>query len=436
MADAVAGFTKAVDLAGAEDPAEQVTRTIDGGFNLAQALMAGRGLIEEGAGGRAEEGARMTEEARVWLERVEGLQRGEMAKAGFTGVEDRVEVEDEEVDEVVAGGGAGVAAGEARATTLVTPNQVLDTLLELIQALLALHSSSSSETAPTLALALVSALDRAVAVRQLIPAGQDNRDQDLEFEPAALAVADALATSGATEADTKYALPPAKVTERYAALVAASPRNPELLSTYADYLVDSIATAAPGAPPTPETLATLDLALTTYTKAHALLSDRFAPLKSIPAHTLPSLLVANLLSRAHALLLLHHLDPSTPLPTNQTPLAAAHKLALEALPLSGVGVKFSATGGLVKLATGEARQDWRAMKAFRDGALMVARVRMRDREGKMGAVGEMVGVWCKLSGRELRGEVEFGVGEVRGDGVWEASGGEEAAAWERLVAGA
>lgn len=435
-AEAVAGFGKAVELAGADGPAEEATRTIDGGFNLAQALMAGRGLMDEGAGGSVGEALRMADEARAWLERVEALQRQEMANAGFTAADDGAQPAEDDVDIPALTSAAAAAEAEARTTTLITPNQVLDTLLELIQALLALHSSAPPDGSAPLSLALVAALDRAVGVRQLIPAGQDNREQDIEFELAALAVADALATAGATGADSKYALPPAQVRDRYALLVTSSPGNPELASAYADHLVDSVPTSPSAAAPSSETLATIELALATYQKAHALLSDRFAPVKSIPAHTLPSLLVSNLLSRAHVLLLLHHLEPSTALPDGQLPLAAAHRLALDAVPLSGVGVKFSANGGLVRLGPAEPRQDWRSAKAFRDAAVAVARVRMRDSSGKLGAAGEVLGVWAKLSGRELRAEVEWAVGEVRGDGVWEASGGEEEGAWARLLASA
>lgn len=96
VAEAVAGFGKAVDLAAAEGEGEAVTKTIDGGFNLAQALMAGRGLIEEGAGGVEGDGLRMAEEARGWLERVEGLQRQEMANAGFTAANEASDPAEEE----------------------------------------------------------------------------------------------------------------------------------------------------------------------------------------------------------------------------------------------------------------------------------------------------------------------------------------------------
>lgn len=401
MESAIAGYRRALALREGEG-----AERIDAAFNLAQGLVAMGEMLEEGA--VVVEDSLMESlgwEAQSLFGEVEGMQRREMERVGL-GTRGGA-VDDEGMDEGEEGASdAGATAGPATEGSIVTPSLVLDTLLESISNDLVLdsHFSSSSPTSsflPHLASHATSSLERAQALAPLIP----------NFAPLDLTLATLSLSS-------TLSLPPLglSLSDSYLSLLSTHPSDLSLLSTTADHLVETASSLPP-----------IAQALELYTTAHTLLSNRMRPPRHVPTHTIPSLLSANSVARSQALLLAHHLGGNT--------LAEAESLALRAVEVCEAGIKMSLspTGELKAVRTATGRNEWRSVRALREGLMMLLRVRMR--KGVVESGGGLVGRVWEMTGRDWGREVDWWVGEIRGDGAWELAKGEEEEGW-RVVRGA
>ncbi|KAK4334901.1 hypothetical protein RTBOTA2_003648 [Rhodotorula toruloides] len=381
------------------------TARIDALFNLAQADVALFEMLEEGVvsePGEDERKAQLAKEARDLFVEVERLQRVEMERFfGQGGPAGEDDVAADEAGSVASGAETSVQAIQ---TTIVTPQLVIDTLLESIAFDISLHDSSLSSDAETQAQLRQSALDsfaRAATLRSSIPG--DNPELDFE-----------LAHAKATLLTT---FSPAEATPFLSHLLASSPSpRIDLLSLYADHLLDSLSPSTPLS----SALSTLQTALLTYDRAYALLSNRLSPPKQIQASHLPSLLASNLVSRAQVHLLAFHLikrahevDPTSaeaevPAAQGEEHLRLAHQLALEAsaAPKSGLAMIISSSapsssGPTLKppLAIGrsppsvEPRTDWRTLSALRGALFTLVRIRLRMDPSPEGLAYERARFW-------------------------------------------
>lgn len=379
---------------------------IDAAFNLAQALVTMGEMLEEGAVW-VEDNVKeaLGWEAQSLFEEVEGMQRREMERVGLwtlggVGDDDGMEEADEGASD------AGATARPATEGSIVTPSLILDTLLESITNDLALytHLSSSSPFLQTLASHATSSLERAQALVPLIP----------NFAPLDLS----LATLSLSSTLSLPPLGPALSTS-YLSLLSNHPSDLSLLSTTADHLLET-------ASPSPASLPIISHALSLYTNAQALLSDRLRPPRHVPTHTIPSLLSANFVARSQALLLAHHLGEPT--------LLEAESLALRAIEICDAGIKMSvsATGELQAVRSVSGRSEWRSVRALREGLMMLLRVRMR--KGVVETGGGLAGRVWEGTGRGWGEDVDWWVEDIGGDAAWELSKGEEEQGW-RVVRG-
>ncbi|ORY87415.1 hypothetical protein BCR35DRAFT_351319 [Leucosporidium creatinivorum] len=416
LEEAVASYRQALTLATTEE------ERIDALFNLAQACVELQEMGDAGATGKKEASRLM--EARELFAEVERLQTAAMEKVFGSGSSGGEEEDDEGMDEAEgsrAGSEAGVQMGEATEGRIVTPQLVLDTILEGFEVDLALYSTPSidAESLTTLASSAHAALQRAFTLRQQHLAASSPA-VDLSLSLAQLSFSSTC--SSHLPSTAPLLLTPEAQRALYTTLLPLHPRNPSLLSSYADHLLDSL-------PLTPDASSTLQQATTAYTTVYALLCDRFTPQKDLPAHAVPALLSSNLVARSSLLLLQDHLDNPTP-----TTLLEAQKLALEAVAITGSGVTISldSAGGLSAKATA-GRKDWSTIKALREAWFQLVRIRLRvdGAEGQARALGE---AWGKATGRSVSVDLQWCVDEVyRDDKVWEASQGAEEALWRGLV---
>lgn len=415
----VSAYRRALELE-ASRPASSASNVIDAKFNIAQALVVLGEMIEEGAAdGTQASGSsavRWATEAKGVFAEVERMQRVEMERVfvnggGMEGADDGSGEEE---------GNESVQMGQAVEGTTVTPSLVTDTILESVSNDLSLFALSS-EPSPGLVKDLMDALDRITALRALIPPAHRNPDQDLAIQLAQLNVASTCATL--LPPSSPYALPPSSISATYESLLSSTP-SPELFSSYADFLLESLSSPNP-----PPLHLLLETALKAYTTAHATLSDRLSPPRSIPAHVLPSLLSANLSSRAFIYLLLyHHHLPTSPHNANES-LSAALSLAGQAIEACGAGVKLLPGVRLALSPRGvDARGDWRTTKALRDAVLVLVRVKIRA-SGEAGKEG--LEALRSATARDARRDVTRFVEDVEGDAVWVASGEGVEAGWWR-----
>ncbi|GAA6044538.1 hypothetical protein JCM8097_000485 [Rhodosporidiobolus ruineniae] len=381
------------------------TARIDGLFNLAQADVALYEMFDEGVAAverEAERALQAAQEAKQLFVEVERLQRVEMEKVfGASGPDaDEAGDESEAMDE--AGSSAGGSATEVQAveTTIVTPQLIVDTLIEAVALDVSLYSSvSSPEDQAALRDSATAALARADALRAIIPRSPSSPSQpdDLDLE-LALARASALSTFSPTSPDATAYL------QSFLSSLA-SPRV-ELLSLLADSLVDSL----PLSSPLSSLLPTLETALQTYQQASALLSSRLSPPKNVPSAHIPVLLSANLVAQSSVHLLAYTLSSHSPSETSRPHLTehlkAAHQLALDALaaPKSGLSLAVPASSragaakptlALVRApASTEPRTDWRTLSAVRAALFTLVRVRLRLDPSAEGWEGEKKQFWA------------------------------------------
>ncbi|BGP48910.1 hypothetical protein JCM10450v2_004789 [Rhodotorula kratochvilovae] len=446
----------AVQQAGAEGEA---TARIDALFNLAQADVALFEMLEDAVApldGERERAMQVAREARELFVEVERLQRDEMARffgaGGPSGADEDGGNAGEMDDAASSGTGGGETSIRAMETTIVTPQLIVDTLLESISFDLALHDSSVSDSA-TQAELRQSALDsfaRATALRASVPGDAASLDFELSFAQATM-----LTT-----------LSPDEASSFIEQLAASSPAKVDLLSLGADHLLETLSLATP----LPSLLTTLSSALTAYESAHALLANRLSPPRDLPAAHLPSLISANLVAQSTVHLLAYEVLSHSPFPppdaaqTAAAHLAQAHALALSAssAPRAGLSLAVSASSPpsapkpVLALARAppstDPRTDWRTQSALRSALFALSRVRVRMDPSPAGIAGEKAQFWALwralgLSRGTERGsederrvrerEARWWCEEVDGDKVMEAMGEEAARAeseyWEGLA---
>jgi hypothetical protein len=338
----------------AREMAPTVETRIEATFNLAQVLVSLREIKEEldGSGMSGEEGINLGLEAKACFAEVERMERMEMDKL------------------VGAAGGATEAmdtrdAGEDDEVNIVTPDMVVDTLLESIANDLDLYSDphyeSSSSLPPRhsaeLHASIISSCLGAIALSQETP---DSTLLPLELSLTLLSV---VATCGSAH------LPP--WLPSYACLYPSNTSNANFLSSWADALVETDPQSA----------------LAHYERAFALLSDRMKPPKDVPAYSIPPLLASNLLARSHAHLLLFQSSPSLHL--IGTPL----QLAMDAINACGVGYRVGESG-VVKVP-GEKRGDWKTVKVFKAALMELVSMRNTVQPTDAGVLGEL---WKEVTG--------------------------------------
>ncbi|GAA5900143.1 hypothetical protein JCM8208_002028 [Rhodotorula glutinis] len=456
------------------------TARIDALFNLAQADVALFDALEDAVtavDGERERAVEAASEAKRLFVEVERLQRDEMARffgAGGPGTaaSEGGDGDDQVVDEdeaAVSGSGGGEGAERsvrAMESTIVTPQLVIDTLLESLRFDLALHDWTHTDSAAQVELRS-SALASFARATELRPAVQGDA-ADLDFE-LAFAKASMLTTLSPTEA--------APFLDE---LARAHPSKVDLLSLGADHLVESLPLApSPSSSPLPTLLATLSTALAAYESAQSLLSNRLSPPRDIPAAHLPSLLSANLVAQSSVHLvaaeLLSRAPPrDAPAPADAAQQAAAHLAQAHALALSATTAARSGLSLAVSTsapspsssaakpalalarapASTEPRTDTRTVLAVRAALFALSRVRVRLDSSGAGLRGERAQFWAlwralglgAARGVEKGSEGERSVrerdarwwyDEVEGDKVMEAMGDEaasvERAYWQSLL---
>ncbi|GAA5923913.1 hypothetical protein JCM3775_005546 [Rhodotorula graminis] len=467
------------------DGDSSATARIDALFNLAQADVALFDALDdavtavEGERERAVEAA--SEAKRLFVE-VERLQRDEMARFFGAGVPGAAasgndEDEDEAIDEVPSSGPGGGAETSVRAmeSTIVTPQLVIDTLLESLRFDLALHDWAHTDDATQAELrsSALAAFERATELRAAVQGDAAELDFELAFARASM-----LTTLSPTEA-----------TPVLDELARAHPRKVDLLSLGADHLVESLPLSpSPSSSPSPSLptlLSTLSTALAAYESARALLSNRLSPPRDLPAAHLPSLLSANLVAQSSVHLVAYELLSRAAAPSAAAPadaaqqqaaahLVQAHALALEATGAcrSGLSLAVSTSApspspssssakpalALVRApASTDPRTDTRTVLALRRALFALSRVRVRlDAAGLEGERAQFWALWRALGLGAARG-VGGGAGEkgsegerrvrerdarwwsdeVEGDKVMEAMGDEAASAerayWQSLL---
>ncbi|GAA6003019.1 hypothetical protein JCM10207_001948 [Rhodosporidiobolus poonsookiae] len=423
------------------------TARIDALFNSAQANVALYEMLDEGVAaveGAAERAMQPAAEARSLFAQVEKLQRVEMDKIFGADGPEMDDGDDSTVDETASEAGGSATEVQAVETTIVTPQLVLDTLLESIALDVALYSSSDNPVEQAaLRDSALSTFSRASALRPLIPrSAAPAQPDDVDYE-LSLAQASILTTCSPS---------PEEATAFLQSALSSSPSpRVELLSAYADHLVDSLSLSQPLL----SLLPVLEQALQIYQQAAALLSSRLSPPKHTPPHHLPSLLSANLAAQAQVHLVASTLsarDPSAA-PSAPAHLQQAHELLLSALSAAKSGlalaVSASSPAGALKPALAlvrapastEPRTDWRTLSAVRGALFALVRARLRLEPSEEGWSGETAQVWAlwravglnrsggeKGSEEEKRlrkVEVEWWVGEIEEDKVSEAMSAED-----------
>ncbi|SCV69959.1 BQ2448_1353 [Microbotryum intermedium] len=457
MRRAIATFRMAQTAASATD------EVIDSSFNLAQALIALQDLYDDGisiflSSSKALSSAAMVSdyaslfEAKRLFTQVEQLQRtalDQMFREGPTSTPPEVDMQDVSVEENMAGPASAVSALTAGSThtrpatesRIVVPRQVIDTLLEAIELdlhLLDLFNPSKYPTGDTLAESAISKLSRAIELSRLDPSSSS---AELELTMAQISVN--TSCRGALSSGDALYLPPEQVYTTFQALALSRQADPSLLCTFADHLLENSVVPASSIPQ-------LETVLSTYQRAHALLSSRLSPPKDVPAHRIPSLVASNLVSQVETLLLLFHLAPDR----NVAYLHQAQVQAVEAIKASSYGytIELSPTLRILKLP-GDGRRDWTTLKAFRQGWFWLVRVLVHldmcvePQASASGAAGSdrwtcLLRGWDKVSppiesasGWKSHLRWFLGNQEWSNDRVWESSQGNEEDRWSRVLMG-
>ncbi|GAA5911913.1 hypothetical protein JCM5296_006644 [Sporobolomyces johnsonii] len=451
LGQAISGYREALGVV--QDGIEGfATARIDGLFNLAQADVALYEMLDEGVVISPDPGMSMqaAQEAKQLFVEVERLQRIELEKV-FGGEDPGMdESEGEEIEDSASSAAGSDQAVQALETSIVTPQLVLDTLLESISLDTSLHSSLFNDAAAQSELlqSAMTTYERAATLRASIPGASP--DLDLELSLAHFSI---LAASPSSSGQATMLL--------RNLLSSTSNPSPSLLSAYADHLVDSLSLSEP----LPALLQSLEHALNTYQTASSLLSSRLSPPKDVSASQIPSLLSANLVSQAYVHLLTFHLlssssSSSTP-EQLQTHLSTAQTLALDSISAlkSGLSLSLSpapssSSPGRLTLvrapgtASSEPRTDTRTLLALRTSFFALVRIRLhlvaassspraldeKEEEGEEeeGERTRFWPVWSALTrgardGDELRrADVAWWVDESREDKVAEAMGREAA----------
>ncbi|SGY13336.1 BQ5605_C010g05837 [Microbotryum silenes-dioicae] len=427
----------------AQTAATSTDEVIDSSFNLAQALVALQDLYDDGisifsspskASSSAATGsdhARLLAAKRIFSE-VEQLQRSALDPIFREGSTDTpLEVDMQDATAADPGSIHTAAATEGR---IVVPRQVIDTLLEAIELdlrLLDLVSTSDPTTSATLAESAVSALSRAAELSRFGPSSSSSAELELVLAQISVNTS----CRGAVPTNHALYLAPEQVLSTINALASSRQDDPSLLCAAADHLLENSAPSAGSIP-------RLEFIVTTYQRAHALLSSRLSPPKDVPAHRIPSLVASNLVSQVETLLLLFHLSPPE---RSSAYLHRARDQAIEAIKASSFGytVELAPTVRILKLP-GDGRRDWTTVKAFRQGWFWLVRVLVHAASGPAGSNGWMglLRAWDKVAlptectpgwMSQLRWYLD--VQEWPSDRVWEASHGKEQEQWAKVLMG-
>lgn len=398
----------------------------------------------------------LAQEARELFAEVERLQRSELERYAAAANEDGDSLAGDDAQLPPSAENSSQETVRVTETTVVTPRLVIDTLLAAIGFDLQLSESSLStaEDDAQLRQSAVEAFGRATELRAHIAA--------VAQDPAAYATASLAELDrdlSLQQAEMLAAWSPDEAGPRLEQLVAAAapPHVIDVLSMHADHLVETFDCSEASPPETAESV--LATALTAYDRAATLLSSRLSPPKHIPANQLAPLLSANLASQAHVHLLTYLVALRTGPSMASDSLHKAHRLALEAISAAKPAVILAAippaptSGGLLpeiravtaQSSTGQqdARRDWSAVAAARNGFFTLVRVRYwgasgepegRERlrarvGGEWNAVGLGHGRTGAGAGEELkRREVAWWLDELEGDAVARVVGPEAAAA--------
>ncbi|GAA5934749.1 uncharacterized protein JCM15063_003057 [Sporobolomyces koalae] len=418
LSKAILGYRDAVAVLGSDGTMAR----IDGLFNLAQADVVLFEMLEDAAVSGVPEGTALqaAREAKELFAQVEALQMSELDEffgPGDVGsVPEEEEVIDEQPEEV-----------RATETTIVTPQLVIDTLLEAISLDMSLHSNLNGDLASQHQLleTAKATFERAVALRQrYLP----DCPPELEVE---MVLAQFSIYSSPSSPDAKQILEQA---------LAASPTpSPSLLSIYADHLVESL----PFSQPFDVVAAQLESALSTYQKVQALLQNRLSPPKDVPSYRIPLLLSANLLAQATVHLLSYHMIAASGQAVElATPrLATAHSLALESISCvkSGLALTPSSTSSGLALVKSppshEPISNLSTLLALRSSYFTLVRIRLRMADSQEQLDEEKKRFWSVWNAvtRNLRAEPDlkqidltWWLGEIEEDQVVECIGADAA----------
>lgn len=366
-------------------------------------------------------------------------------------------------DDTTAG---GTANGQASSVVvepkqLITPRMLVDTLMELVSVDLALVNRSSESDTPQEGLlkehanSAMKTFERAHAWTTSLKQAAPDPELAIAMEMLRLNLSSTLLSSGL---GLGMPLTQNDIARAYEALLDPSAtsefgngsQNVELLSAYADHLIDTLPAAhAEGA-----VMAQVDRAQQLYKRADTILSDMFAALPyqgatRPQARTVPRLRAANATSRAQAELqrgvLLYSDD--------QSKAAQRHEIMSEARRVAQEAVNFalsSSTGTAYKLVEGsnpgdgrnswdikpcppqnslEALPSWPNFCALRSAWWTLARVELYRKVPS--PMAWLTTSWPRVSGRDARSDLLWYVKmECVGDCAWNYGHGAEGELWK------
>lgn len=419
LMEAIGGFRTALDLLppSGDQPDGREGERIDSGFNLASALVALAGMLEEGADDVGKQSVptsnrvALLEEAATLFSTVEALQMREMARAGGEGSGPVVDAAMDSED--------AAEAEEALALRLVTPSQIVETLYDSISVHLSLNALSDSTLHPGLPSTVAQALARVDHLESSIPDSQKDAGAGFQRALVALAVCTTLEPSGVQDATARLLL----------LAQSLGDKQLESISAYADHLVESLS------PETPDPRTLLATALECYERVFRLLSSPMASKGSALAYTVPSLIANNLASRGEVMLELAHVAANE---------GARAKHLVQALTLykaaieqgTGIRLAINETSGAVSLAADKTRRtDWRTIMTAKSGILGYLRVlcRLPHSEQVSACAKGLVSIVGQLLEADGEETVQRHVGELQGsDHLWEVST-DERAMWTTLL---
>ncbi|KAK4051325.1 hypothetical protein OIV83_002809 [Microbotryomycetes sp. JL201] len=325
---ALAIYERCLALAKTED------ERIDCMFNMAQAFvtayeMDGDGLSDTAALSLSRRAS--LEKAVELFQETEQLQLASMnrvfgndSQTALDDNDEEMDIENENVDRV-ASDAIGSATSTAIQARTVTPNLVLETVVETLQAQLSMIQDYGNQSPQYHELCS--------SIKQRLELGA-KLDPSLGSDLALVRIDLAAAMEPVEDADRLR-----NVHEEYAKLLRSHPQHLGVLSSFADFLTDTIQKDQPSN----ARLATLEQAQKLYLQAEALLSSRLRPPPGVPPFSVPSLLASNLVSQSYLHVIRRHTSQDT---DGEHGLATAIDLCVRAInssKTSAIIVSFSPT---------------------------------------------------------------------------------------------
>lgn len=418
---------------------------IDSLFNLAQALVVLQDMLDDGVTFDKKIGStKYAEEAKKLFVEVERLQRIEMEKVfsieGQMGAEDMNDEGEEDAEmEDIGSSSNDDQSGAAVQGSIITPTQIIETLIEAIENDINLYTLTTTIDTTSLIVDISASLDRVTVLRNRIPSTQNTSALDLQLSILSLSfsstcVSNILPTS-------PYYLTSKATISQYQTLITSIPSHPDLLSSYADYLVTQISsttTSDSNLQTTSIQFATL--ALQIYEQVFSILNDRFSPHRSnTPQHSIPTLLASNLIERGklNRILSLFPSTVSTTTTTNQINYKIkSKKCFIEALEISGIGWKLQDFNQLLlpttKIGSGIPRLDWNTILVAREAWFQLVRIVISEGGSDAGG-GDPIHSWERISGRKGKEDVRWFLKDIEGDLISELSEGNEQVVWNSLL---